>query len=294
MKPKTAAKSSIAFVIVIAAAFVCFWSGKKVVEKLPKPIESSNSQIISQSDSRNNADAKEYVKIHLALGNPSGATADVSNYDNYLMVNEEFALSYNRSRSTANWVAWRITKADMSDLPRDDSYRPDDRLPNGWTRILPGDYSRSGYTRGHLCPSADRDKNSESMASTFLMTNMVPQTYDLNAGPWADLEGYLRGLAYRGNDVYVIAGVYGEIGKIKRKMTIPANNWKIAVILPAGSNIRLINEKTRVIAVDMPNISGIKNRKWETFQVSVREIERKTGYDFLSAISNELQEKLEN
>jgi endonuclease G len=292
MKRKVAVSGSIAIVAIIAIVILCVWAGKKLVQKLPKPIETTNSQVAPEAVSARNSENSE--KIHLALGNPSGASSDVSNSDNYLMVNDEFAISYNRSRSSANWVAWRIAKSDMSDLPRDDSYRPDDRLPNGWTRITPGDYSRSGYTRGHMCPSADRDKNAESMAATFLMTNMVPQTYDLNAGPWAELEGYLRSLAWRENDVYVVAGVYGDKGKIKRKLSIPTNNWKIAVILRSGSGIEKIDEKTRVIAVDMPNIEGIKDVPWKNYQTTIREIERKTGYDFLSNLGKSLQDKLEN
>ncbi len=261
MKRKVAASGSIAIVALIAVVIFCVWAGKKIVQKLPKPVETTNSQIAPETNSNENSVDAE--KIYLALGNPSGATNDVSNSNNYLMVNDEFAMSYNRSRSSANWVAWRISKSDMSDLQREDSYRPDDRLPNGWTRITPADYSRSGYTRGHLCPSADRDKSPESMAATFLMTNMVPQTYDLNAGPWLELESELRRLAWRGNDVYVIAGVYGEKERIKRKLSVATNNWKIAVIIRSGSGVDSIGEKTRIIAVDMPNIDGIKDSSWE-------------------------------
>lgn len=292
MNRKSAA--GIAAAIIIFSAILCFWTGNKIVPKLPPAVESTNSQIVSGSDFEQKARSIESKKIHLLFGNPSGATSDISNFDNYLMINEEFALSYNRSNATANWVAWRITGSDMSDLPRDDSYRPDDRLPNGWARITPGDYNRSGYTRGHLCPSADRDKDPGSMAATFLMTNMVPQTRDLNTGPWAELESDLRSRARRGNDVYVFAGVYGEKGKIKRKLTIPANNWKIAVIISTGSGLESVDEKTEVVAVDMPNMDGIKNVPWKNYRVTIREIEKKTGYNFLSNLGQSLQDKLEN
>lgn len=294
MKRKVAASGSIALVALIAVVIFCVWAGKEVVQKLPAPVETTDTQIAPGADSKANSASNDAQKIYLVLGNPSGATSEVSNSDNYLMVNEDFALSYNRSRSSANWVAWRITKSDMSDLPRDDTYRPDDRLPIGWTRITPGDYSRSGYTRGHLCPSADRDKSSESMAATFLMTNMVPQTYDLNAGPWLALENDLRTFAWRGNDVFVVAGVYGEKGKIRRKLSIATNNWKIAVIVKAGSSVENVDERTKVIAVDMPNIDGIKEYPWKKYTTTVREIEKRTGYNFLSNLPENLQEKLEN
>ena len=44
----------------------------------------------------------------LLLGNPSNATGDIANENNYLMNKPQYSLSYNRSRATANWVAWRL------------------------------------------------------------------------------------------------------------------------------------------------------------------------------------------
>ncbi|HEX9962966.1 MAG TPA: DNA/RNA non-specific endonuclease, partial [Pyrinomonadaceae bacterium] len=184
--------------------------------------------------------------------------------------------------------------ADMGDIDREDSFRPDDRLPKGWTRVTPADYTGSGYDRGHICPNADRNGGTDSMAATFLMTNMTPQTPDLNRGPWQKLEAYLRTLVTRGSDVYIVSGVYGENGKIKKKVTIPSNNWKIAVAVPAGSNVSAVNENTRVIAVDMPNVKGIKNADWQTYRTTVRDIEQKTGYNLLSNLPQNLQDALEN
>ena len=42
---------------------------------------------------------------HLTLGNPSQATADTSQKDNFLMEKPFFALSYNNSKATPNWVS---------------------------------------------------------------------------------------------------------------------------------------------------------------------------------------------
>src|SRR5947209_6364844 len=50
--------------------------------------------------------------VHLALGNPSGATDDPAHRDNYLMRKPYFALSYNNSKGTANWVSWRLEEED--------------------------------------------------------------------------------------------------------------------------------------------------------------------------------------
>jgi DNA/RNA endonuclease G (NUC1) len=46
--------------------------------------------------------------VHLALGNPSNAG---KNPDNYLMVKPQYALSYNNSKGTPNWVSWELNKS---------------------------------------------------------------------------------------------------------------------------------------------------------------------------------------
>jgi DNA/RNA endonuclease G (NUC1) len=42
---------------------------------------------------------------HIAMGNPSGATTNIANENNYLMEKAQFKLSYNRSKATltASW-----------------------------------------------------------------------------------------------------------------------------------------------------------------------------------------------
>src|SRR5436309_2701224 len=50
---------------------------------------------------------------HLKMGNPSGAKDDGTDRDNFLMKKEFFALSYNTSKGTPNWVSWRLVKDDL-------------------------------------------------------------------------------------------------------------------------------------------------------------------------------------
>jgi endonuclease G len=74
---------------------------------------------------------------------------------------------------------------------------------------------------------------------------------------------------------------------------VPTNCWKIIVVLPPGGSSPLIDENTRVIAVDIPNEGGIRNIYWQRFRTSVREIEQKAGLNFFSALPQELQDQIE-
>lgn len=294
MKNKVVIGGIIALGIIGLIAFACLWVGRNLTDRLTKTDDANVSQPAkppATAPITQPANAEEAERVYLALGNPSAAKSSEPN--NYLLVNNFYALSYSRDRGAPNWAAWRVTKLDMGSLQRQDSFRPDDRLPNGWARVTPSDYTGSGFDRGHVVPNADRDWSPESMAATFLMTNMIPQTGDLNRGPWAKLEGYLRTLVTRGNDLYIYAGAYGDKGRLKNKVTVPSNAWKIAVAVPAGADVSTLDANARVIAVDMPNVKGIKNADWQTYRTTVRDIEQKTGYNFFSNLAPELQEKLE-
>lgn len=230
---------------------------------------------------------------HLPFGNPSNATADPGNEDNFLIVGEGSVISYNNARGTANWIAWRTTLDDLGDsLPRPD-FRADPRLPRWFKRIGPFDYSGSGHDRGHLVPSADRFGDRRLNEETFMMTNIVPQSGSLNQYPWNDFEQFVRAEVRKGFDAYQIAGVYGEKGRIKEKIAIPTNCWKVVVFVRRGSDPASVDGRTRVIAVDMPNTDGLEHRQWREFATTVEAVERRTGLDLFSSLPKDLQRELE-
>ncbi len=240
------------------------------------------------------APTKPSISPHLLLGNPSGASATVVTPDNYLMVKNQYALSYNQTKGTANWVAWQLNKSWLGDAERQNNFRPDNTLPAGWVRITPSMYSGSGYDRGHIAPSGDRTLTQEDNAATFLMTNMMPQTPDNNRNTWGNLEDYCRELVRQGKELYIVAGPSGSQGEpLKGKVTVPQTTWKIVVVLDTpGAGLNGITANTRVIAVNIPNEQEINN-DWRAYKVNVDELEQLTGYDFLSLVSPNIQEVIE-
>lgn len=236
------------------------------------------------------------TSVHLLLGNPSQATADVTNDENYLMLKPQYALSYNNRTRIPNWVSWQLNASWLGNVPRSNQFRPDDSLPVDWYRVTPGDYTGSGYDRGHLTPAADRSATPTDNAATFLMTNIFPQTPDNNRGPWEELESYCRELVRDGRELYIVAGGYGKRKAIgKGKVTVPTHTWKVIVVLEqANLGLGSINAQTRTIAVSIPNVKGIQETDWRTYRVSIDEIEKATGYDLLSNIPGGLQQELES
>jgi endonuclease G len=243
--------------------------------------------------------------VHLAMGNPSKAVSNPANESNFLLVRPQYALSYHRNKGIANWVSWHLDQSYLGSTERQDDFRPDTDLPAGWYQVRPGDYTGSGFDRGHTIPSADRTRSVEDNSSTFFMTNIFPQAPDNNQGPWERFETYCRNLVRNEDrELYIISGGYGiggtgSNGPRERladgRVIVPSNTWKVVLILQNGTNdLTRVNENTRVIAIDMPNIQGIRNVNWGTYRVSVDDIEARTGLDLLSNLPESLQAILES
>jgi endonuclease G len=232
------------------------------------------------------------ASVHLALGNPSKASTTDPN--NYLMIKPQYALSYNNSTGIPNWVSWQLNQSWLGSVDRGNNFRPDTTLPTGWYQVRPGDYTSSGYDRGHLCPSGDRTRNAEDNSATFLMTNMIPQAPENNREVWRELEEYSRELVNAGQELYIIAGGVGSKGTLKGKVTVPQQTWKvIAVLERSGKGISGVTTNTRLIAVMMPNSNEVANTNWTDYLVSVDEVEKVTGYDFFSNVSKSIQAAIE-
>lgn len=242
--------------------------------------------------------------VHLTMGNPSNAVADVGQPLNFLMMKPTYAVSYNRDKGTPNWVSWHLDPSWYGTLARVDTFRPDPAVDPTWYRVQAFDYSLSGFDRGHMTPNADRDNQNRIPINqeTYLMSNMVPQAPDNNQGPWANLEGDLRTLADAGNELYIVSGPLGVggIGSASGNtvntianghVTVPASTWKVVLVLPSGSgdDISRVTCSTRTIAVMMPNTQGIRNTDWHTFLTTVDAIEQATGYDLYSNLPPAVQ-----
>lgn len=263
----------------------------------------------------------------LALGNPSAALPDVQNDCNYLMEKATYALSYNNSTHTANWVAWHLDADDLGTSGRSNYFYADTMLPRAWYALRSNDfqYALYGFERGHLCPSGDRTHSREMNRETFLMTNMIPQAPDNNGGVWKALEEYARSLARAGSELYMYAGPAGRGGTSARGtysgipipdrsavkqsgasdngspvysdnvIAVPAYMWKILLVLPVGDDdVARITADTTVIAVLIPNANGCSTgRSWQFYCVSVDDIEALTGYDFFTELDGETEAAVE-
>ena len=171
------------------------------------------------------------------------------------------------------------------------------------------DYTNGGFDRGHMTRSFDRTNANVDNATTFYLTNIVPQQADLNQGVWANFENALGDSAkIGGRTVYIITGPLYAAGATPRflkslnKVQIPDSTWKVAFIGPyttgnpfTRANINSWDDlaNTTVLAVNMPNVAGIRNVPWQTYLTTVAKIEAATGVDVLSLLQTAYQTAVE-
>lgn len=257
---------------------------------------------------------------HVEFGTPT----DGSPGDDYIMSKPQYVISYNGFRGAPNWVSWNLNASHFGPVRRCDCFSADQTLPAGFYRVVDFDYRNSGYDRGHMVQSEPRTTTEQENASTFLMTNIVPQASENNQGPWSRFENYLNDLARRdGKEIYVVTG--GQYSpnpatlKNEGKVQIPEYTWKVAVVINAGEGIANVTTASslQVFAVKMPNLEtaggpasaiGLQAKVcqnpppgwdprnvycWEDYKTTVNAIETAIGYDLLSNLPDRLEQMLE-
>ncbi len=121
----------------------------------------------------------------------------------------------------------KIKVAKRRDRFKADPFLVEKKIPH----VKPGEYLNSGYDKGHLAPSADFQFSQEANDLTFLMSNMAPQTDNLNQDAWRRLEDKVRKWACGEGKVTVITGpIFTEkMATLKSGLVIPPSFFKIVI-----------------------------------------------------------------
>ncbi len=244
----------------------------------------------------------------LQFGVPAGTPTGLDAGDDIRITRAQYVLEYNDRRHLPNWVAWDLNPTVFGPAQRCDCFSPDPLLPSTSYKVVTSDYTGSGYDRGHMVTSAQRTASDAENLTTFYLTNILPQAPENNQGPWAAQEIYLSDLARSATpqQVFVFSGgVFSNsptylTNSTGTRIPIPVSTWKIALVFTNGgtglSDIRTSSD-VRVIAINVPNTlataAGIRNVPWQNYKTTVDQIEALTGYDFLSALPDNIETAVE-
>lgn len=182
-----------------------------------------------------------------------------------------YTCSFNPANNIPNWVAWELT-ASHADGP----YKRNGIKFQEDEGVTTYDYTRSGYDRGHMCPSGDNKWSEQAQQQSFLMTNMCPQVHGLNAGDWNEMEMQCRRWAEKFGRIDIMAGPILFKGKHE---TIGDSH----VVVPEAF-FKVVYCPSRKMAIGFIYRNEDGNRPKGDYVNSVAQIERITGFKFLTAL----------
>ena len=202
-----------------------------------------------------------------------------------------YTLSYDTLNHNPFWVAWELTQKEAKGrTSRGDEFLEDPKIPARHA-VRPSTYSGSGYSRGHMCPAGDQKWSREAMDESFYMSNMCPQTIELNKLWWDWLERAEREWAKEEGHVYIVCGpIYDEgrpVKNVNKKKSffvgIPHRFFKVILSTRKGQ------EK----ALGFIYRNDASEQLLEDCVCTVDEVERITGYDFFAPLEDGLEQKVE-
>ncbi|MDI6652772.1 DNA/RNA non-specific endonuclease [Gluconobacter japonicus] len=171
---------------------------------------------------------------------PPALLSETQKIGTVLLCNDDYAVLVSEQTKSPLWSAENLTEENVTlarKTQRNGSFQPDERLPRTMQALL-SDYHSSGYDRGHMTPSGD-EPDTTSQNQSFLLSNIVPQTAELNRGAWEGVESAVRGWAEQEGEIFVVTGPGYDPDHFQKtiganRIPVPAVTWK-AVYDPAGN-----------------------------------------------------------
>lgn len=162
---------------------------------------------------------------------------------------------------------------DTGNLKRYDHFMLDPDVPSSCQQLSNLSYGRD-YDRGHQVPANHLDNSSEAIKQSNYMTNILPQTSQLNRGAWLLTEEIIE--CYRDIDELLVMGgvIWGDNAKDDYFVTshgvrTPDYFWKVI--------IRGTGQDERAIVWIMPNSTEATKKHLDEYLVTVAELEKRTG-----------------
>ncbi len=224
-----------------------------------------------------------------------------------------FCMEYDRQKKASRWTAfrWDIDNTYDSNCGRAGNFAEDPDVPAAY-RVGSGWYS--GYQRGHMLASEDRQCSAAANVQTFYMTNMHPQYArfngydDYNSYVWVNAETMVRKLyngwkrEYNSTDtIYVVKG--GTIDN--NVLGYTSNSTTSNIIVPGYFYMALLykigrlqtNGGYKAIALWIPHREGDTTKGNDIarkYAISIDELEQNTGIDFFCNLPDDIETVVES
>lgn len=212
------------------------------------------------------------------------------NYPNDMVVlqNTGYVVGFDETRGVPAWAGYRVFAVDSYESdPRPSRFKTDKRVSK---RITHDTYTNSSYDRGHMAPNfaiATRYGN-DAQVETFFMTNVAPQTQNLNQQWWQRLELLIaKDFSENYDQVWVTVGpvFHKDDQWIGDEVEIPACFFQVITAKVDGKTAML----AFLVPQDVP-----PNDPHAPYLVSVQQVEQATGLNFNPELSAAQSKQIES
>lgn len=202
----------------------------------------------------------------------------------------EFVIGWSPSLRHPVWAAYHVPAQPTHEAGRRPAFKKDASVD---TSPIPGDYTHALYDRGHMVPNRAMATRfgPDIQKKTFLMTNIAPQRPALNRGPWRELEQRICDLwTAKYGEIWVIVGAISSTSPSARETL---SNTHVDV---PEKYYMLITAQTkdgvRALAILLDHQSaGYRDFPVHSI-VTIEELEKATGYEFLPDLPKFLKSPL--
>ena len=195
-----------------------------------------------------------------------------------------YTLSNNASTKFADWVAYNVTSSTIDGPTRSRNFRSDPDIDSDDT-LETADYTGAnadiGTDRGHQVPLASFS-NATDWEDVNYLSNITPQSSNLNQGPWVDLEEAVREYVRTGQDVYVVTGplyesFFASLPEADESHTIPSGYFKVVITEVNG----WIEASAFILEQDAE-----RGDDFCANEVPIDEVESRSGLDIMPSLAS--------
>ena len=211
----------------------------------------------------------------------------MNNENEQILKHYAITIGYNKEYYIPNWVSYLLTKERCNgEFGRENKFSPDPLVADP---VLHSDYTNNPYKmdRGHMAPAASMKWSETAMKESFYTSNICPQNRSLNRDNWADIEAFVRDVAYKYDSVYVVTGPIVSADPLfmgnTHNIAIPDAFYKV-LLRKGKTNWTTLAFICENVADDKPIL---------TYVTTVDDVESRTGIDFFHSLPDEVEDEIE-
>lgn len=224
-----------------------------------------------------------------------------------------YSVEWDNAKVANRWTCYQLHEGNtLSQTDRNDDFKAD---PDVAVSATLEDYRNSGFSRGHLCPSADRQCSEEQNKQTFFLTNMQPQWQKHNGGLWKNLEDLVRNYATDDgktnahcDTLYIVKAATitdkvtindTEEDGIYDQKCVGGDGHSHELIVPKFFYMALLHynkvtDNYHAIAFwTLHEDANDTNKNYGDYAISIDELEKRTGIDFFCNLPDEVEKQVE-